>query len=385
MVLFHIPSEPMTSIAELQHVDFSSSVYAPAYAVGNSHANPWIPANQTAVSTYGLQDYSYLLNEALWDHYFFSTLETRSDGSVAPRNPRMKVIPHRSDTPEAATLLNPGLAAGHLLFDGPFNVNTDSVDAWAALLASGYQFPTRIQNVHSGTESLSVNTGSAFARSVLPSAGAVPNTDPVDANNEYWLGYRDLTDTQIRNLAGQIVYQIRQHGPFTSLAAFINRDLASTDADAQLKGLLQRAIDSQSVVTLDGVEYQPTGINPLPDSSNAVEAVNSALDYQYPQAALGLRSSMAPGYLTQADLLTKLGPQLTVRGDSFLIRAYGEAVDPISGAPVAFAQCEAIVQRLPEYLADPSQPPTEAANASNTTLGRKFEVVSFRWLNEESL
>ncbi len=385
LVFFHLPREPMSSLAELQQVDFSTSVYAPTYAVGNSRANPWIPANATAVPDYGLQDFSYLLNQALWDDYFFSTLETDENGVATPAYPRIQIVDRDGTPPATATLLDPERAAGYLMIDGPFNVNSDSVDAWTALLASGYRFPTRIEDAISGQQSLTMNTGSAYARSPLPAGDAIGEDDDADTTAEYWRGYRDLSDVQIRNLAGQIVHQIRQRGPFTSLAEFINRDPASGVPGNQLSGLLQAAIDSQQTVTVDGVDYAPAGINPTPDATNAVQAVHEELDYAFADAALGLRSSQAPGYLSQADLLAKLGPLLTVRGDSFLIRAYGESVDPLTGNTIASAQCEAIVQRMPSYLEDPAQDPAEPANAANTPLGRKFRIVAFRWLNGDTL
>jgi hypothetical protein len=113
----------------------------------------------------------------------------------------------------------------------------------------------------------------------------------------------------------------------------------------------------------------------------------------------------APGYLTQADVLQTIGHQLTVRGDTFVIRTYGDARDA-SGRIVARAWCEAVVQRIPEYVASrpPGAPSAAAGNnplepaaipatngftyTANSALlpvnqkhGRRFVVESFRWLN----
>lgn len=61
---------------------------------------------------------------------------------------------------------------------------------------------------------------------------------------------------------------------------------------------------------------------------------------------------------------------LTARSDTFRIRAYGDAVNPaIAGQVEATARCEAIVQRLPDLIDAPTGP-----------LGRRFVIVSFRWL-----
>ena len=67
-----------------------------------------------------------------------------------------------------------------------------------------------------------------------------------------------------------------------------------------------------------------------------------------------------------------------MRSDSFLVRTYGEALDG-EGNVKARAWCEAVVQRTPQpVVADESgiNPDPE-----NGPWGRKFEIVSFRWLS----
>jgi len=83
----------------------------------------------------------------------------------------------------------------------------------------------------------------------------------------------------------------------------------------------------------------------------------------------------------QADILDPLGPAIVARGDTFRIRAYGEALTD-KGAVAASAWCEALVQRVPTYM-DPSEaadvaPPKKPANVR---FGRRYEWVSLRWLN----
>lgn len=70
-------------------------------------------------------------------------------------------------------------------------------------------------------------------------------------------------------------------------------------------------------------------------------------------------------------ILAALGPMLTVRSDTFRIRAYGEAHHPVDPAKVeATAYCEAIVQRTPDPLPG---------------FGRRFIVTYFRWLGPEDI
>jgi hypothetical protein len=92
----------------------------------------------------------------------------------------------------------------------------------------------------------------------------------------------------------------------------------------------------------------------------------------------------APGWLTQADILQVLGPALTARSDTFVIRAYGDAVDT-SGKVRARAWCEAVVQRLPAPLdPDPSGLNPRLAGATGD-FGRRFVITSFRWVSPNEI
>jgi hypothetical protein len=69
--------------------------------------------------------------------------------------------------------------------------------------------------------------------------------------------------------------------------------------------------------------------------------------------------------------MTALGPMLTVRSDTFRVRAYGEAVNPADPSSIeALAYCEAIVQRTPEPMPG---------------FGRRFVITHFRWLGPEDI
>jgi hypothetical protein len=99
----------------------------------------------------------------------------------------------------------------------------------------------------------------------------------------------------------------------------------------------------------------------------------------------------AAGCLFQGDLLQALGPRLATRSDTFTIRAYGEATDD-SGAN---ANCviELVVQRTPEYLDNNTQPheriedlkSTNVSKAVNSLLGRRFIIISARWLAKSEI
>ena len=118
-----------------------------------------------------------------------------------------------------------------------------------------------------------------------------------------------------------------------------------------------------------------------------------------------------PGWLMQQDLVQAFSPVMSVRSDTFLVRCYGEVINPASGATEAKAWGEAVVQRVPDFV-DQSDPaltgtnayggnlgdatpildsktgpasPAPIVNATNQTFGRRFKVVSFRWLNENEI
>ena len=81
-----------------------------------------------------------------------------------------------------------------------------------------------------------------------------------------------------------------------------------------------------------------------------------------------------------------LAPVITARSDTFVIRAYGEARQ---GGQIARAWCEATVQRTPDYIDGRDAPethPTDLQKGSpNDRSGRRFQVISFRWLSPENV
>ena len=99
----------------------------------------------------------------------------------------------------------------------------------------------------------------------------------------------------------------------------------------------------------------------------------------------------APGYLIQSDVLASLGNILTVRDDTFTVRAYGCVRNP-NKAVLAQAWCEAVVQRTMNYV-DPTNKPEDSdytpegkkngqgLSDTNKVMGRQFRIVSFKWLD----
>ena len=101
----------------------------------------------------------------------------------------------------------------------------------------------------------------------------------------------------------------------------------------------------------------------------------------------GYRSTGIPSWLTQADVLQIIGPVISARSDTFRIRAYGESVDPETGNPIARAWCEAIVQRMPEYVDGSNRMEDRDSDltAVNRRFGRRLNTISFKWLSPDEI
>ena len=393
---------PLFSLAQLQHAGLSLISLNPAYAVGNSYADYYTARDQTSAAISAdtadqllrVYDLSYLLNQALWDRYFFSTVPTSLTSANQLTvdyhlpNSRNELYWRSNAGSEFGELKTTDTAAAHLLVNGGFNVNSTSIQAWRALLYSHNGPPP------SGAASTEKHPFSRFTRPV----GTSPNST--------WEGYRVLTDAQIDTLAANIVTQVKIRGPFMSLADFVNRrlvDVASTTEDERLKGTLQAALDAPDDVSAVPLTYNNNVNYRAPfrstDTAYRVTSVEGSTtdqkeryrggaDANAPYASL---AAQAPGFLTQADLLSALGPILTARSDTFRIRAYGDTINPTTGLAEGKAWCEAIVQRLPDFVdqTDPalassglgSATPLASVNTVNAAYGRRFKIVSFRWLS----
>ena len=400
---YEVPLLPVESLAQLRHAQLCNQGFLPGatYTVGESFASGMIPANAVSAAgtkDYRLLDHAWMANTALWDGYYFSTLSpyagpvlgTRSLSSVAEKffngeekllNPRM--VPAGNTSPEetVAELTDGGgylTSAAHLMIDGAFNVNSTSVAAWTALLASLNKEDIDTYELADGAATPAASVQSKvdfpFSRMRRATGGPVEKAGTFQGRHARWTGMRSLEKGQIEDLAENIVEEIRERGPFLSLAEFVNRSPGG-DKEKAVAGALQSAIDKTDSINARFSE----------DSRSFTAQELAGL--LFPEAiGQGLNAAGAPGYLTQGDILSAVGPVVAVRSDTFRIRSYGEALDPQSKI-VARAWCEAVVQRVPEFV-DPSDAP-ETATASlkdiNKAFGRRFVVTSFRWLGKEEV
>ena len=124
-----------------------------------------------------------------------------------------------------------------------------------------------------------------------------------------------------------------------------------------------------------------SGINDEIDPAAVVIDV-AQIPFAHPDHLTGKTADGIAGSLSQADVLTAIGPYLTTRSDTFTITSYGEHSNPVSGDTVR-ALLEMTVQRMPEYV-DSTIPATDhplVSGAVNQAFGRRFVIVSTRWLD----
>lgn len=441
-VIAEVPGRPLNSLAELQNWDARYDNPIPPYSfnlVGNSDATPLIaannvvnPAEANAKGAENLQnDDSYCLNHVLFDDWFFSSIAPepaafgKPPSSSSPKvtyanflqDPK-KPLPNRaykaiaSDSSFAAistanadsraaenvekTDTSWKTIASRLEVEGMFNVNSTSATAWRALLghARNQQIPFM-----GNTGNPQLSTPSDYAVSRFSVAGDVESkssgTSGGFSGSAEYAGYRIFSGPQLDLLADEIVKQVRLRGPFLSLAEFVNRQLSS--GEPALAGAVQTALNKLTTSPQNPFGKLQRDLTPDALGTNISTATppGGPTGYAFPAAATGYNIYGLPGWTRQADILRPLAPILSARDDTFTIRAYGDARDPTGNTIKARAVCEVSVRRSRDFV----DPGDDAALADlsdgagslparkpvNKIFGRRFEIVSFRWLSENEI
>jgi type II secretory pathway pseudopilin PulG len=383
-----LPVEPALSLGQFTHAPLNAGGQLPlvAHPFGNSFAPALIPADRIteSVGSRTYLDHSYFANNALLDSHFLSGAVDHPArfGSPALRRdtllgeflagrdqlPNLRFSPYTGlEAPSVVTerILSDTESHDHiaanLLVKGAFNVNSKSVAAWQALLASNFNgsVPLVGGDVADGD-------GVPVSRNVPSVGGNNTSEGGGTSDREKWSGHRRLSAEQIESLAEALVEQVEKRGPFLSLAEFVNRQ-PGEDTELSAAGAVQSAIDASGInegIIDRSFDFNvATGANPAAGSGNTADG--------------------APGLITQADILTPLLPQLTVRGDTFVIRTCGEAVD-VHGRIVR-AWCEATVQRYPDHVDSRDATSQVASTEVNKKFGRRISIVSFRWLTPSEI
>lgn len=489
-----IPRQPLVSLGQLMHANLNVWNWFPYYSVGNSFPNLVCPLDKSW--TYGTPAYqgghtfadnSFLLNQALWDRFYFSgaapelqelkngdynqvrrsttleRLEGFAQGSCDLANSHFRLYQSNQKGTALAIFRQPGFVqryqtgeppdgyrrlAGYLLSEGAFNINSTSPEAWRVFLLTQLKTPLSRCERWEGQK---------------PVLGDI-------RHSSYWNGFTLLTEKEMNALAESIVLEIKartafhqrtEHDqeyppsqrrflnfptnqnprtPFLGLHEFVNRFLGPT------KKLGARYTNSFYPLNPTASETQTPYPAPLFGYNNANDyrwlfrsgtlesslarsdknfgtrfttppsgsfILNPSISHHWHYGAgNGRQSGMPPGNylgniqvldhenrprthngfgasgcLLQGDFLRVLGPKLASRSDTFTIRAYGE--NAVAGNRGASAILEMVVQRTPEYI-DATQPPwLELSSAEhppiNHLLGRRFVVLSCRWLSTQDL
>lgn len=419
--VFEAPSVPVISMGALQHFEMDRSPWSPGYGVGGGLASPYIPRSASFGGTNRTTfDTAWHSNRALLDRWCFSSIcpYPGSEGVTSriadftseddPRplpNRRMYLYVRPGETRrEIAARLEHSLdnipphrmAAANLLVKGAFNINSTSVEAWQATLAGLDGLSLALRDAEGGALRLQGPLSNLQTHLTLASG----------PRDHRWRGYRELPSDQVKELAREIVKEVKRRGPFTSVADFVNRRLA--DDESGLTGALQAALDQTALNrSFQGAEItEPLLLAAAARGGEDDEGIPWA--FPYPAHATGPVAAGATGFLQQGDLLQALLPQVAARSDTFKIRAYGDVVDPLSGRLRARAWVEAVVQRLPDYVSHsmretgetppetssekapvitdtPWTPPSELKSVANRQLGRRFRIVRLRWLSPDEV
>lgn len=407
--LFDLPAGPLQTIAGFRRSNALSSTYLPNFLqpVASSAVSPLMDTSkvrQSGLASYDLLDHSWLANHALYDSFYFSTARAADGEPAAERFASFLRgaepldnqcyggwMPSGRTAEEISAKLFPGSEASadawqkiaaYQMVKGAFNVNSTSELAWKAMLSSLRDTPLPVLWASSLQPEYLKEKGAPVTGLSMPLAGLASraNPDPLKIDNKRtneWNGFRTLNSKELDELAKRIVEEVRSRGPFLSMSEFVNRRLGSND-EMTRGGALHVALEKSKVndaVFGDMVPVQEKDVaDPL------------VYNYATPQAATGNPAEGAPGWISQGDLLQILEPRATVRGDTFIIRACGQALDD-KGKVVARAYAEAVVQRTPAFVDAAAAPETAMADLTeaNRRFGRSFRIVSFRWVQPKEL
>ncbi len=426
------------SLGAFTHANLSFFHGQPAYAFGESYASPYLKREDIyeAGLLYDNEniDISYILNSSMWDRFYLSTLpkkinDIKAGTRLANTRHFIKSVPlEKRELTGSDDAFSK--SAAYIGIDGAFNVNSTSYEAWRAVLGGMLgTIKNTLTNEKINDETQSINDNINLA---MPNPGSLnPIALPADSRDMSgkYLSYKDMmvgrviTEAEIDQLAREIVAEVKRRAPFFSLADFVNRRLIearkATDIDLSyqsLMGTLAAAIHrsmmdtnrpnhffndqsldlekenasndkeshSQNINIVTSYAENGENIYRIKDVGEAVktnsdefiEQVCASVNYEN---SWNWRIAGSRGLLSQADLLNMLGPIITVRGDTFIIRAYGESKNQITGA-TSKAYCEAVVQRSSEVVN-----PKDDIVKPTSPFGRRFNVVSFRWLTPAEL
>nr|MDA3874627.1 hypothetical protein [Kiritimatiellia bacterium] len=377
--LFELPRQPLISIGQLQHLYIHGM---PPYSIGN----PWGGTNWNQ----------------LFDDYFLSGIQlnisepdfTGTDTPTLP-HPRLSLT-HPANLNLAVFDNNtlPDLGENSALafhVEGQFNINTVSAEAWKAVLAStrfaNLRHMQRDTNMHDANNPSTIISNNVdypagftrFPQSIQEIFEVV--TSRIAWEDERW-DTKDI-DKIMLNLKPGITFLY----PRTAYTG-ADSDMDQTDtilldefANAIAAGIQQR-IASTGRPYFSLIEFITEDFQ---DGEPILEHLidESGLRRIYTPDGEMIPEERTPSWLSQADILTALAPFLSTRSDTFIIRAYGDVLSS-NNVTASRAWCEAVVQRVITPVT-PVSTLTDMADAPEGYFGRRFKIISFKWLSESEI
>ena len=355
---YDLPRQELISIAELRHL---MGPYA--YGLGTAWAST--AANQ------------------LFDQAFFSTVPQNYAWSVDGSEPRPNRYldvykPFGVSAASLADLRDKTNSARYQLIRGSFNINSTSIAAWKAILGSpsqtwdyaGASLPvtaasatTTLDNTFFRVPAGAKEIGGTVMKTTMPSVRSSASLVGSSGQSQGSAVGRQISDTEVTALATRIVTELQTRGkPFVSLADFIGSYKTDATIGTWSQGFLEYAI------------------NKTQSDVNAGKGLNG----DYAPNGSGWYGTTA---VTQADVLAKIAPFISARSDTFIIRTYGDVQNPVTAKVEARVWGEATVQRVPDLVSDATAPVATvvAPPAASNPFGRRFKIISFRWLSPNDL
>jgi hypothetical protein len=378
--LFELPRDRVLSLASLQHMYFHKRR---PFAVGNS---------------WGLGDSGGDKNTLAWfDRYYFTGFSRNDDANIYDSTlalPNPALVSYDFENPITQLI---GWQSGSgsdkdaarepaesFLVSNRFNINSTSVAAWKTVLGSlrlnNWSYLDYPENDTLDLSTLSVasadreGTFARFSQS-LEETYEAPNTPatanhwgslvPVAPSAYYRHGARRFDHSELKALATEVVQLLEKLGrPFSSMEEFLSPKIPGDPSSPANPSLLEEAIANVLGTGPGGRQewyhdWETEGIAKSTSGESPIE-----IDH------------FSPGFLTQADIMTAIGPMVSTRSDTFKVRARGESIS-LQGEFEGAATIEATFQRTPEPV-DPTVDPADATN-------RQFRLLAIRWLEEDEI
>ncbi len=360
--LFELPRERPLSLASLQHLYFHNER---PLQVGNS----W--GDEGAINT-----------SEWFDRYYFSgfsRMDPPSDYEPKSGLPNPTLLAYQFEDPSGTitrwqTAASDDMSESRKLAQDAlvmhrFNLNSTSVAAWKAVLSGLRIHEWEYLDYPEDTSDLSALTVSQDSRARMfsrfsqsleetykaPQTPGFEGPEPIAPSAFYRRGARYFNVDEIEVLAQEIVRRMKEKGtPFQSMEAFLSEESSGSGS------LLEQAI--ATVLAPSGRQRWDHQWEAAGTRGPATEVID--IDH------------FSPGFLTQADVMTAIGPMLSPRSDTFKIRARGQSFSK-RGIATGSATIEATLQRTPEAV--------DSTAAINQPTERKLKLISLRWLSDDEV